>query len=202
MRLAKSCLLLLLIATALLRLDPAEAQANVPIVYSLEAGGTPNVELGFNYSYLHTNAPPGGCGCFSMEGGFGALILNFNTRFSAVAEITSAHAGDVNRSGNDLTIFNYLVGPRYSLRRGGRRFTPYGQVLAGGAKLLASYPYNRDTNGFGASVGGGATLYLGRHFSWNMGQADWVFTTITNGVNNRQNNFRASSGIVLRFAPR
>ena len=29
------------------------------------------IELGANYNYARTNAPPGGCGCFSLNGGSG-----------------------------------------------------------------------------------------------------------------------------------
>jgi hypothetical protein len=39
---------------------------------------TYRAELAFGYTYVHSNAPPGGCGCFNHNGGnatFAALLL-------------------------------------------------------------------------------------------------------------------------------
>jgi len=34
------------------------------------------MEVGGEYSFVNTNAPPGGCGCFSMNGGTGWFVYN------------------------------------------------------------------------------------------------------------------------------
>jgi hypothetical protein len=40
------------------------------------AQDSPRIELGVNYTYVRANAPPGDCGCFSMNGGAGWLSVD------------------------------------------------------------------------------------------------------------------------------
>lgn len=49
------------------------------------------------------------------------------------------------------------------------------------------------------AVGGGLDLRVSRHFSVRPVQAEYFLTKIPDGLNNRQNNFRLSAGIVYRF---
>src|ERR1700727_875654 len=90
----------------------------------------PRFELGANYNYFHANAPPGQCGCFSLNGGSGTILMNVTARWAALADIAVAHANQVDNTSQNITIVNYLFGARYT-RRNSSRFVPYGEALFG-----------------------------------------------------------------------
>src|SRR5271170_1501974 len=94
------------------------------------SGDLSRLEFGANYNYFHANAPPGQCGCFSLNGGSGTVVYNITPKWAGVADLTIGHATNVNKTGQNITIFNYLFGPRYT-RRTSSRFVPYGQVMLG-----------------------------------------------------------------------
>jgi hypothetical protein len=164
-------------------------------------GDIPRVELGLNYNYFHANAPPGQCGCFSLNGGSGTVIFNLKPAWSAVADVAVAHASNVNNTSQNITIINYLFGPRYS-RRTSSRFVPYGEVLFGGAKEDVNFVFVINRQSFGLSAGGGVTTKLKPRISLTIVQADWVYTRIPNAQNDRQNNIRVSTGVIFNFGAR
>ena len=58
--------------TAFLALSVAlshSAQARAQETFGIESGQTPALEASAGYSFIHANAPPGQCGCFSANGG-------------------------------------------------------------------------------------------------------------------------------------
>lgn len=158
----------------------------------------PRLEFGANYNYFHANAPPGQCGCFSLNGGSGTVVYNIKPAWAAVADLMVGHATNVDNSLQNITIFNYLFGPRYT-RRNSSRFVPYGQVLLGGAKEDVNFQFTINRNAFGVLAGGGVTTKLKRRFGLTIVEADWVYTRIPNAVNNRQNNLRIATGITYHF---
>ncbi len=169
---------------------------------------TPHFDVALGYTFTHANAPPGGCGCFSMNGGTGSLAWYLNPRFAMVGEIGAMHASDVPASGQDLTLTTFLVGPRFALVRKSsvgemkwHTITPFTQVLLGGAHASGSLSgaSSGSSNGFAFAVGGGANLGLNRRFSWRLFQTEYLLTTAPNTVNDHQNSFRLTSGIVIRF---
>ena len=50
------------------------------------AQSSTRAEVALNYTYVHSNAPPGGCGCFSWNGGSAAAAWHFNDRFAVVGD--------------------------------------------------------------------------------------------------------------------
>ncbi len=50
------------------------------------------------------------------------------------------------------------------------------------------------------TVGGGLDIKVSRIISIRPFQAEYFLTKFSDGLNNRQNNFRFGSGIVFRFA--
>ena len=66
-----------------------------------------------------------------MNGGNIWAAYSFTQSFSAVAEFSGQHASNINSTGEDLTLYSYLFGPRYTLRKSDR-WLPSGQVLLGG----------------------------------------------------------------------
>jgi outer membrane immunogenic protein len=160
--------------------------------------GVSRFEAGGNFNYIHANAPPGECGCFSLYGGSGEFVVNLTPAWSGVADITVAHANNVNSTGQNITILNYLFGPRYTWRRPSR-YVPYGQVLFGGAKEDVNFQFTINRQSFGILGGGGVMMSLKRRWSLNLGEVDYVYTRIPNATNNTQNNLRISTGIIYHI---
>ncbi len=158
----------------------------------------PRVEIGANYNYFHANAPPGQCGCFGLNGGSGSVVVNVTPVWSGVADIAVAFANNVDNTQQNITIINYLFGPRYT-RRTSSRFVPYGQILLGGAKENVNFDFVINRNSFGLLGGGGVTTKLGRRFGLTIGEVDYVYTRIPNAKNDTQNNIRVITGITYGF---
>jgi outer membrane immunogenic protein len=189
------------LAVLLLLTSIASAQSTAPRQFGIDKGQTPVMEIGLNYTYFHANAPPAACGCFSMNGGGGVLIVNAPHGLSLVADLSAAHASRVNGTTQNITIFNYLAGLRYSYRSP-HRYTPYVQMLAGGAQETSNYLFVQNADAFAASGGGGFNVALDRRVTWNIFEADYVYSRLPNAVNDHQNNLRVSTGVLFRFGPR
>jgi outer membrane immunogenic protein len=200
MRFDKTALLIAFIAlstaTSLL------AQRRAPEIFGTDPGQTPVLEASAGYTFLHANAPPGQCGCFSANGGYGSLVFNLPRGFSVVADLAAAHASTLGATGQTITVFNYLFGPRYSFRSVSRRFLPYGQVLGGGSQELSNYTAVQTVSGGALGVGGGVSTTLSSHFGWTIVEADWIHSWIPNAQNNLQNDLRVSSGFTFRLGQR
>ena len=169
---------------------------------AISMGASDNIsrfELGANYNYFHANAPPGHCGCFSLNGGSATVVYNVTSRWAAVADLTLGHANNVNNTGQNITIFNYLFGPRYT-RRMRSRFVPYGQILLGGAKEDVNFEFTINRQSFGLLTGGGVTTPLKKRFGLTLGEVDWIHTRIPNAVNNSQNDIRIVTGVTFNLS--
>jgi len=161
------------------------------------------VDMGVDYNYVRTNAPPGGCGCITLRGGDGWVAFNFTHSIAIVGQVSGQHAANIEGSGADLTWSSFLVGPRYSFTVT-RRIVPFAQVLLGGAHATGSLAPDNigiagSSNAFAMTAGGGLDIGLRRHLAIRAAQIDYFLTRFSNGVNDRQNNLRLSAGIVLRF---
>ncbi len=165
----------------------------------------PTAELALAYSYVLANAPPAGCGCFSMNGGSASLAYRLSRSVSVVGEAGAVDSGNVDATGLDLTLSSFLAGPRYSLRKSGR-FTPFGQVLLGAAHAsggLAPAQINAGSStAFAMAAGGGVDIQLNRRFALRAFQTDYLLTLLPNRVNDHQNNFRLSTGVIFQFGRR
>jgi outer membrane immunogenic protein len=162
-----------------------------------QAQDFPALKVGADYNYIRTNGPPGGCGCFSMNGGNAWVSVGLFHDVSAVAEVGSEGAHDIDGTGTSLTMTSYLFGPRYTLHKS-RRIQPFGQALVGGAHANGSF-IGGSSNAFASSVGGGLDLNWTAHFAVRAFEADYYFTHFDNGINDHQNNLRIGAGIVFRF---
>ncbi len=166
----------------------------------------PRAELALGYSYLHGNAPPGGCGCFNLNGGNATFAWPLKTgRFAMVGDATIAHADGISSSGYGLTLSTYTVGARFMPPIAHWSLQPFGQALIGlahsGGTLVQGQAAKVSNAGaaFAANLGGGLDLRLSRRFSWRVVEADYLLTTFDNGSNDHQNNLRISAGAVFHF---
>ncbi len=160
------------------------------------------LEAGGNYNYLRTNAPPGGCGCFSMNGGAAWISYNSFGPLAIVGELSVQHASNVLGSGAGLTLSSYQAGPRYRFPQV-RRFVPFAQVLLGGSHASGSYASDTGlSNAFAATMGGGIDVELTSRVAIRAFEADYAFLHFPNGVNDHQNNLRISVGIAFKLGKR
>jgi outer membrane immunogenic protein len=170
------------------------------------ASSKPRADLALGYSYLHGNAPPGGCGCFNVNGGNATFAWPLGSgQFALAGDVTVAHAGTVSTSGDNLTLSTFTAGVRYLPPLRLSSLQPFGQVLLGlahssGTLVQGSNPGAANAGtAFAGNFGGGLDLHLNPRFSIRLAEADYLLTTFDNGSNNHQNNLRISAGVVIRF---
>jgi peptidoglycan-associated lipoprotein len=185
----------------------AQAVAQTAAAQPVSASGNPyRAELAFGYTYLHSNAPPGGCGCFNLNGGNATFAWPIKAGIFAMAgDVTVAHAGNISSTGDSLTLSTFTAGGRFIPRLKHTPLQPFGQVLAGLAYSSGTLVQGSNTGtgnagaAFAANFGGGLDLRATRRFSVRLIEADYLLTTFDNGSNNHQNNLRVSAGIVVHF---
>lgn len=160
---------------------------------------TPKIELYGGYDYVRYNANPRINGVSSSEsfganGISGQATYNANNRLGIVSELSGYRLA---RTGRGTTYqVSYLFGPRVSLRR--HVVTPFTQVLFGGVWAADGVTLG-PVSAFGMTAGGGIDLRVSRYFTVRPVQAEYFMTKFPDGANDRQNNFRFGTGIVLRL---
>lgn len=192
-----------LIAIAiLLGATMAAAQQGPPAAPSATSG---NYDVALGYNYTRANAPPGGCKCFMMNGGFIAADLHLNNWFGVTGKFTMGHAGDISTLGQDLTLSTFTVGPRFTYRLS--RMSIFGDVLVGGARGSGSYfptstGSSTTASSFAYSTGGGIDLPLTRRIGLRLVDAEYLHTGLPNGTDNSQNQLEISTGVIFHFGHR
>jgi peptidoglycan-associated lipoprotein len=199
-RITHTFVLFLLLPIAAVSARPALAQNAAPTEQA------PRAELALDYSYLHSNAPPGGCGCFNLNGGSASFAWALKPgSWDLVADVVAVHAGSVSAAGYSLTLSAFTAGVRYLPPFHYSSLHPFGQVLVGAAHSSGTLVQGSNAGSanagaaFAANLGGGVDLNLSRRFAIRLVEADYLVTTFNNGVNNHQNNVRIGAGVVFRF---
>lgn len=144
---------------------------------------------------------------FNWHGFTGAIAGNVNRWFSLVGDFGVYRIKDVppNVSGSAYT---FLFGPQFSLRH--EHWTPFVHALFGAARLAdiqvtppatTSAFFNRSfsENAFATALGGGVDGNFNKHIGVRIFQVEYLLTKFTDGGDNKQNNLRASAGLVLHF---
>ena len=160
-------------------------------------------EFGVDYNYVRANGPPGGCGCFSMNGGNAWAGYRLTTDSAPWANSARNTLGTSTGQEKISRLFSYLFGPRFTLRKSDR-WQPFGEVLLGGAHATGTFEPSfsggsGSFNSFSLVAGGGLDIHIMRHIDIRAIDADYYLTRFPNGVNGRQNNLRISAGVVFRF---
>jgi hypothetical protein len=161
------------------------------------------------YSAQISNAGPGTCGCFSLQGGAADLYVNIlgiganhGPSFGLAVDGASEHTGSVNGAAYGLTLTTFTVGPRIVLR--GRKLEPFGQALFGFAHgSNSAFPVggslDPSTNAFALDAGGAMDYMINKRFSVRFVQADYLRTSLPNLSSNWQNNLRIAAGVTLHL---
>jgi len=172
-----------------------------------EAQTASRTDLALGYTYIHSNAPPDGCGCFHFNGGSVSASWKLNSWWRIAGQFSAAHAGNISSSTLSPTMTTYLIGPRYKLTKGSHRVVPFSNLLLGAAHVSHGYfPSGSSSStaatAFAMAAGGGMDISVGKHMAIRPIEAYYLFTHFPNAVNSRQNNFSLTSGIVFRFGGR
>jgi hypothetical protein len=183
-------------------------------------------EESLDYSYARGN--PANVGKpFSLNGGGGALVYNFNAFIGIKIDLqgygsptrTVTNLAVVNPNGVTTiadtasiqsNLFTYMFGPQ--LRIPSHTFKPFAEILFGGAltnfhgnlvTATGSTNVNSSNNAFALAAGGGLDIRVNRLLSIRPFQMDYLLSRFGNslipGGNHNQNNFRYSAGINLTF---
>ncbi len=167
------------------------------------AQGSPRNNVFFGYSYENTELTPNRVNLNGWDASLERKLFPF---VSFVADV-SGHYGSSSPSGtsnvycsNETTCgpiglsheHDILFGPRVSVSVG--RLRPFGEVLLG-VGLASASGFSGTNYSFASAFGGGLDYRIVKPVAWRF-QADYVRTSIYSFT---QNNFRFSTGIVLRF---
>ena len=181
-------LLLALFATA----RPIKAQEQAS---KLEAYG------GYYYVRFNVNASAaGGAPSETFNGNGGGVQLEYNANhwLGVVGDMAGYGATATTNGALVGGAFTYLFGPRVNFRHG--KVTPFAQTLFGGIWTTNGIGNSGSENNFAMTAGGGIDIKVSRHVSVRPVQAEYFMTKIPDGLNNRQNNLRIGTGIVIRLA--
>jgi outer membrane immunogenic protein len=163
-------------------------------------------QVAFTYDWVHTNAAPGGCGCFSLNGGAIMSSWDMTQHWALVAGFSDEYSGDAFSTGKPLTLTSYLGGASYHLRptwKGPHTPAPFARVLLGSARASGWVTGSGSASfAFAARVGGGVDIPLTPHIAVRALEADYYVTQFPNLVNDHQNNLLFGAGVVFGWGAR
>ena len=153
------------------------------LLASLSAQAQDKVELFGGYSYMRfRNSPSANLNGWEIAGQY-----KFTDWLGGVADF-DGHYGSSN--GISTSTYTFLFGPQVSLPS---RVSPFARLLLGGGHISQA----GGSSSFSMALGGGIDVGLFHdQFYWRVIQTDYLMTQFGG---NAQNNFRASTGIVIRF---
>jgi len=168
--------------------------------------GAEATEFALDYTFVRSNAPPGECSCFPMNGASVSVAQPFGSgQYSAVFDATIEHASGISAGDYGLTLPVFTVGVRYRPWPQSK-WSPFGEVLLGashasGSLVEGDTPAAHESSfRFASNIGGGVDYWLSAHWSIRVLEADYLLTTYDNRADNRQNNLRLSVGAAFHFA--
>jgi hypothetical protein len=161
----------------------------------------PKFELAAMYSYINFQ-PGSGFSNFNSEGGTGSFTYNANKWLGLTAEAGAyGFSRSVPVTGKAEGGFQtFLFGPRLNLRR--KYFVPFVEFLIGDFRADGQVTGGPHQSSFALAAGGGVDVVFTKHIAWRFAQLDYLMTNangINLNVNGRQNNFRAGTGLVIRW---
>jgi outer membrane immunogenic protein len=187
----KNLFMLTVLAVLLASVLPAVAQDDIT---RFEASG------GYDYARFNVNDRINGVSStetFNGNGGGGQFEYNANSWIGTVAELGGFGVTSTTNGALVGGVLTYLFGPRVNFRHG--KAVPFAQALFGGVRTTDGIIHSGPENHFAMTVGGGIDFKVSKLLSVRPVQAEYFMTTIPDGLDNRQNNFRLSAGVVFRF---
>ncbi|MGA2431149.1 MAG: OmpA family protein [Candidatus Acidiferrum sp.] len=161
---------------------------------------TPKFEVAGLYSYINFN-PGSGFASWNNNGEVLSFAYNPNRILGLTAEVAGYNFTRATPTGTASGGFQtWLFGPRLNLRRD--HFVPFVEFLVGGFRAGPEVTGIANQQSFALAAGGGVDIVITKHIAWRFAQLDYLMTNASGTYVNstfRQNNFRAGSGIVLRW---
>jgi hypothetical protein len=167
---------------------------------------TPRAEIFGGYSYLRadTNDFPEN----DLHGWTASVNVNLN-KWLGVKGDFSGHYNDYQISPGvkaDLNLHFFTGGLQFTSYKN-EKVTPYVHVLAGVARrtdsvsqaLAANGRRTLTDNAFAFIVGGGMDVNINKSLAWRAFQTDYILTTFEDLRDDRQTNFRISTGLVWKL---
>jgi hypothetical protein len=157
----------------------------------------PLIELFGGYAF--TRLDGGGGTWTNLNGGLGSFGWNIKPWLQIIADTSYDF---VTVSGTKTVLWGNHYGARLFGRRRNRwGITPFVEGLVGGSRadvtVSGTSGYTTSTNTISYKVGGGLDLKPSRHFEIRLLDVDYYRTSF--GTNIHQNNYWASTGIVIRL---
>jgi outer membrane immunogenic protein len=177
--------------------SPSPAQEGAQEAYTGDAAAA--------YHWVRSNAGPGECGCFGLNGGGISGSWNVRGPWSAVVDFSAEYAGSAPTTGSSLTLSSYLAGVRYRLPQpwlhGAHKPQPFAQILLGAGHAGGGVAGVGDASfGFATRIGGGVDVPISPRFSLRVIQIDYYLTTFANATNDHQNNLLVGAGFVFHWS--
>lgn len=151
----------------------------------------PKAEIFGGYQFVHGNTGISGASGFNLNGWNTSASGFFTKNLGLTADFSGSY-GTPSSLGVKASFYSFLFGPSVRFPNSSR-VTPFIHGLFGVGRVSAS---GFSDTGFAWAAGGGFDASLSRNFSIRAVQVDFVQSKL---VNLTQNNFRLSTGIVLRF---
>ena len=136
-----------------------------------------NLEVFGGYQFTHLQP------AFNLSGWNAALTKNFKHILGITGDFSGTYNGGFNA-------YTYTGGPVLTARL--PAVQPFAHALFGGISVSGD-----GNNGFAMFLGGGLDVGMRNGLGIRIVQVDWLHTEINNI--SRDRNFRASTGIVLKF---
>jgi hypothetical protein len=157
----------------------------------------PVIELYGGYSFARLDG--GGGSSSNLNGALGSIGWNAKPWLQIVAD-TSYNV--VTISGTKNILYGNHYGPRYFHRSHNRwGLTPFAEGFIGGSRadtsLVGVSGYNTSQNCISYKVGGGLDIHPYHRFDIRLFDVDYYRTAF--GTNAHQNNYWATTGIVIRL---
>ena len=191
------------------------------------ATDVPTAETFLGYNFVRFNPNSGFIPSFNANGGGGQFAYNFSKWFSGVVDLGAVTKGSLGGLTVDSTVVNFVAGPRVTMHNHSR-FTPFAQVLFGGAYATSStqisllpttgpvlpggivlnpnFPVtarlNASRTGFAMLAGGGVDIKISKNISFRPIGADYYLTRLPSFLTRNDtniNNFRYSAGVNFLF---
>jgi len=188
--------------------EPTPAEPAAPSIRSTERGSwekpnpsmrrrAPLLELYGGYSFARLVGSAGTSS--NLNGGMGSIGWNVKPWLQIVGD---SSYNVVTISGTKNVLYGNHFGPRYFHRSRNRwGITPFVEGLVGGSRadtsVAGSSVYNTSNNCISYKAGGGIDIHPSRHIDIRLFDVDYYRTAF--GTNLHQNNYWASTGIVLRL---
>ena len=166
-------------------------------------GRAVTIPVAIRFVTTEANAPPGACGCFWLRGGAADAAIPLLHRLSAEVEVAGATVDRVPASTRGLSEITLLAGPRYTvpLRHASiSAHALFGAVRGFDADFVVGANRADTSTNFAMALGGALEVRLTGHLSLRAVQVDYLQTDLPNGVDNRQRNIRAGTGIVFHVS--